>query len=272
MQINVARCDYLTLTTYDKSAELMSCFADLYPKIFGKEIKTGGYQGHQWDGLFFGVGKQRRKAHFMMRASGEGSETILWRTAELDVRCTRIDLQITIWLPPKYEARKLYDILESIDTVWPGRKLVPELRQSGDGLDTVYIGSRTSDRFARVYIKPDHKGNPCYLRFEMEFKGSMAVAVRDALVEKRASTKNILRSELNRLPFTASRSLRAFSDVLGDVGTRIRPETVYSENSTLDWIERQVEPSVLRLLHSHEHGDRMRKILYRWVGNLPDRE
>lgn len=265
MHLNIARCDYLTLTTFKNGDSFISSIADLYPIQYAKEAKRGGYQGHEWDGLFVGVGKQRRKAHFILRASGEGSDTVMWRTRDLNCRCTRIDLQVTVWMPEKYEARKLYDILKSSDTIWPGRRLVPELRESGDGLDTVYIGSRTSDRFARVYIKPDTRGEPAYLRFEMEFKGAMAQAVRNAIVEKHGTVKHILRSELNRLPYLASRTLRVFERVLGSETYKVKPETVYGQNKTFDWLETQVEPAIFRLLHSHEDSGRMKALLERWV-------
>lgn len=267
MLLNQARCDYLTLTTFVNHDQLLQSIADLYPINHAKEAKMGGYTGHQWEGLFFGVGKQRRKAHTMLRASGEGSETIFWRTRLVITRCTRLDLQITTYLPKVYNARTTYDTLSSLDVDWPGRRLTPHLIQSGDGFDTIYIGSRTSDRFGRIYVKADHKGRPAYLRFEMELKGSIAQSARDAIAEQRATAKTILKAELDRLPFAASRALRTFSDLLGSDSTKIRPENVVARNSTLDWLENQVEPAVLRMLASHEHGDRMRAILNRWVSN-----
>jgi hypothetical protein len=205
----------------------------------------------------------------MLRASGDCANTILYRTAKIEANCTRIDLQITIWLPTNYQARKLYDILTSIDVDWPGRRLTPHLIESGDGLDTIYVGSRTSDRFGRIYVKPDGEGRPAYLRFEMELKNGIAREARRAITENYGTKKNILRAELDRLPFAASRALRAFSDVLGANSHKIKPEIVLGQNKTLDWLENQVEPAVIRLLHSHEDGDRMRAIINRWLANGP---
>lgn len=267
MLLNQARCDYLTLTTYHNGEQMLASISDLYPTKFGRELKAGGYTGTQWDGLFYGVGKQRSRAHFIMRASGEESQTILFRTRDLELNCTRIDLQITVWVPQKYSARKLYDILVSDDIEWPGRRLKPTIIESGDNLDTVYIGSRTSDRFCRVYVKPDSKGNPAYLRFEMELKGNIAVEARRAICEGYGTSKTILRSELDRLPFGSSRALGAFSAALGVKGHKIKPEAVLGRNRTLDWLETQVEPAVLRMLNSHEHGERMRSILSRWISH-----
>lgn len=267
MLLNMARCDYLTLTTYHNGEGLLSSISELYPKQYGKDVKIKGYKGTQWDGLFYGVGKQRNKAHFMLRASGEGAETILFRTRDLSVKCTRIDLQITVWLPQNYQSRKLYDILESPDVEWPGRRLTPHIIQSGDGLDTIYVGSRTSERFTRIYTKPDMSGEAAYLRFEVEFKGNLAHEARRAITEQYGTTKSILRFELERLPYMASRALRAFSSVLGDSTHKIKPEFVLGQNKTLDWLEKQVEPAVMRMMNSHEHGDRMRNILVRWLGS-----
>lgn len=268
MIINASRVDYLTLTSFTKHDEMLASFADLYRLEHANEVKINGYSGHQWEGLFFGTGRQKDRPHYILKASGDSAHDILWRTGKLMVKCTRIDLQVTIPRPVNFEPLKLYDILASIDTEWPSRRLVPTIIKSGDGFDTIYVGSRTSDRFARIYIKADYKGRPDYLRFEMEFKGLMAEAVRDAIVEDRATAKTILRAEVRRLPFAASRALRAFDKVLEGDMTKIRPEAVYGQNRTLDWLENQVEPTIFRMLHSHEHGDRMREILNRWVNGL----
>lgn len=269
MMLSAPRCDYLTLTSFKSGDEFLLSVEDVYPKKYSEEGKRpGGYEGFSWDGLFVGRGKQKGKPHYMLVASGEGAETVLWRTRDIDCRCTRIDLQVTVWIPPKYEARKLYDILTSTDISWPGRRLTPTLVESGDGMDTIYVGSRTSERFARIYVKPDHKGKANYLRFEMEFKGAMATAVRRAIVEQYGSAKKILRSELDRLPFAASRSLRAFEAVLGTESHKVRPESVYGKNTTFDWLETQVEPAIIRLLHSHEHKERMVKLLDAWRRNV----
>jgi len=271
MLLNVPRCDYLTLTTFKNGEEMLASISDLYLPENGKEAKEQGYTGIRWDGLFYGIGKQRRQAHYIMRASGENSQTVLSRTANIDLSCTRIDLQVTIWLPVKYDARKLYDVLTSTDTVWPGRWLIASIIQSGDGLDTIYVGSRTSDRFVRIYVKPDSTGVAAYLRFEIEMKNSVATKAREMITANYTQIKPILLAELNRLPVASSRALSAFHAVLGYDTVKIKPERVHGQNKTIDWINTQVEPAVIRLLLSHEDGDRMLAILERWLAHIDSR-
>lgn len=272
MQLNQARCDWVTLTTFDHSQQIMGALGSLYLAEDSKRVKIGGYEGALWEGLFYGTSQQRGKFHFMMRGSGEDAETIFWRTSEIDANCTRLDLQITIDIPAGYESRKLYDALANKDTSWPARVRGVSIIQSGDKLDTIYIGSRTSERFFRIYVKPDVSGNPAYLRFEVEFKKSMARAIRHALIEKTHNHNSILKSELNRLPRLDNVALLALSEILGMAGANIKPATVYGQNNTIDWLETQVEGSVLRMLHSHQHGDRMKMILLRWLGNVREPE
>jgi hypothetical protein len=78
------------------------------------------------------------------------------------VRYTRIDLQITIPLPEWHSARALKDHMGA------GGAMV-ELIEGKSGLDTVYIGSRESAHFWRVYVKEDENKRR-FLRFEVEIK------------------------------------------------------------------------------------------------------
>lgn len=270
MILNRAQCDYLTLTTFGESQGLLESFRDLFPTDLGQKAAQGGYNGVKWEGLFFGSAKQKNRAHFMLRASGENAHTMLYRTKNVDGNCTRIDLQITISKPTGYNARQLFDRLSDNNNDWNGRRKNVSIIQSGDGLDTVYIGSRSSERFYRIYVKPDESGSPAFLRFEIELKKSLARQARTMVIEDEGTAKKILASELNTLPAIENTALERLKSLLGDSGPRIKHETVYGENKTIDWIENQVEPAVIRLLHSHEHGDRMLGIIERWLRRLAD--
>jgi hypothetical protein len=264
MLLNVARCDYLTLTTFEEHDWQLN-LADLYPLEFGKDVKKGGYSGKEWDGLFFGYGSQKGRKHYLLTTFGEDAETILHRTSSSTARCTRIDLQVTIRIPEYFDSRNLYDKLQAKDTKWNGRRLKPTLRQSGGGLDTVYIGSRTSQRFVRIYVKPDKNDQPAYLRYEVEFKGKLADQVRRLIVSRETFARNILHGELNRLPIYVSRTLGRIRETLHGERYTVKPETVYIEGSTIAWLQDSVSPAVVRLLHSHQDGIVMRKLLRQWV-------
>lgn len=269
MMLNKPMVDYLTLTGFGVINELATVFYDAVG-LAPKETRQMQYRGHAVDGLFFGTARQRDNVHAMLRASGERADDMFWRTRDIDANCTRIDLQVTIDCPADYDVRELYDVLnEAPRWTWVGK--VPNLSfiQSGDGCDTLYIGSRSSRRFIRIYIKPDANGDPKYLRFELESKGARANAVRDAIGRDPGALKRVLADELERLPDRTNPALAAFMDVVGPMTQGITEKRVEGQNDTFDWLETQVEPAVIRLLHSHEHSDRMLTILERWLGNRP---
>lgn len=269
MMLNKPMVDYLTLTGFSVVHDLAKAFFEMSghnPKV----AKQMQYKGHATDGLFFGTARQSDKVHAMLRASGEVAMAALWKTADADANCTRIDVQVTVEKPDDYDVRKLYDALNDAPRwYWVGK--VPNLSfiQSGDGCDTLYIGSRTSRRFLRIYVKPDKNGEPRYIRLELESKGARANAVRDAIRKDPDAIARVLADELQRLPDLSDSALMAFMDAIGPNAQGITEKRVESENATLDWLETQVEPAVFRLLHSHEHSDRMRTILERWLDNRP---
>lgn len=273
MRLNVALVDYLTLTTFDLGAALVDVQNVLTePDVYRRERRLQ-YVGQAAEGLFVGFGRQSRNGntkesagteHTMLQASGEIADRAFDLTLALDVRCTRIDVQVTIAAPPAYSARHVVDSLTAEHSDWTGRARKVTMVESGDRCDTVYIGSRSSDTLIRLYIKPDRYGEPSYLRFEVEYKGSKADGVRSAIIHDRHTRAGILAFELGRLPELPFDLHRLFRSVLGGFASAPPVTRVETQNSTLDWILTQVEPSILRLLHSHEHGDRMKEIIQRW--------
>jgi hypothetical protein len=265
MILNVARADYLTLTTFHQAKLIQDALADLYPDEFARPAKQGSYTGLQWSGLFAGKGKQNGVPHYIIRSHGEDAETVFWRTNEIAAKCTRVDLQITIRLPEFYSSRNLFDKLIAKDTKWTGRRMKPRIIQSGDDLDTVYIGSRTSDRLFRIYVKPGEDKQPEYIRFEVEYKRKLAQKVRNLIVSRETIPRAILAADLHRLPVYVSRILERFDDGLSGERYTIKPEKAWSDGSTIQWIENQIEPAINRLLLSHQDGPKMRTLLYRWA-------
>lgn len=272
MRIYSPMCDWLTLTAWESAQPLASFFYRHTEEINRQGVRRLQYTGQEANGLFLGTARQREhreddfmREHTMFQASGEIADLAFQHLDQKDIRCTRLDLQATIPLPAGYNARLLYDILTDDQAEWGGRARNVQLVESGDRLDTVYIGARSSDLWIRIYVKADGKGVPAYLRFEVEYKGQKADAVRGAILDVKRTVRSVLAFELRRLPSAQDWPLMSFWGMLGAPGGRITPETVESENSTITWLLRQVEPAVLRLLHGHEHGDRMSAILRRWL-------
>jgi hypothetical protein len=256
MLIHQSAIDWLTLTTFDR--DVYGAWSALLGSANGtlREGRLLMYLG-AWSGsLFVGEGAQQGRPHYMLRVSGEDADHLAPQLAFNPAHCSRIDLQITIELPPGYSGRDFADHLREERR---DRRRRITLIESGEGESTVYIGHRSSERYYRIYVKFDAQGNP-YLRFEVEFKGDVAPAVWRH-IQFGQSLSAILTSEIEHLGFDGVGVLRRFHAWLGGA-LHISPHTVpTSESATLRWLFNAVIPVLRRLLNSHSDGPRLRQIL-----------
>lgn len=262
MMLNTPMVDWLTLTTYETRASDAMRYL-----VIGEDWepeKRLQYNGIGSGSLFLGDALQRGKSHYMFVASGESADQAYstWSRnfGPYDWNVTRIDLQVTVPLPAKFDSRALYDDIVAWDG--PGRPRKAAIVQSGDGLDTVYIGSRTSDRFTRIYIKPLDSGLRA-LRFEVEYKGDHAHRVANDC-RTPGVLHRILAHEVQSLPNVKFGVLAPFIRVLGPEAHRPEIKRATAELSTLDWLRRQVTPTLERLTNSHEHGNVTRQLVKAW--------
>lgn len=271
MLLNEPLVDYVTLTTFDSSwgEGFWKLWDELTVEDVAESVRRMQYKGKVQDGIFWGTGVQSDRQHFMLQASGERADLVAAKAPiHDDINCTRIDVQLTINKPRGYSTRQVFDELSEPGAAWTGRPKALNMVQSGDGCDTLYIGSRTSDLLMRLYIKPDANGAPSFLRFECEYKRAKADVVRTDVARDRSYIGRFLAYELTRLPrlpFGVSSTLLHVANADPHAPTISRVE---SDSDTIRWLNRQVEPAVLRLLHSHEHGDTMERILRRWLRHL----
>lgn len=260
---NRAAVDYLTVTFWDPSK--FKEFSDLVIGDVDPEkcsaAKMMWYQGVRcnWENgsAFFGEGENNERMHHIAQISGAVSDHVAFALSHQDGdywNTSRIDLQITIPLPEWYKSRGLTETLRGDE--WPGRSRNITLIDGG-GDDTVYIGSRHSDRYIRVYVKEVE-----WLRFEVEYKGHLARKVweRYSRVPTLAAA-GILVSELARLPrhpilVEFAESLRHANRI--DVATAKPTKT---PSKTFLWFRKQVLPALTRLLNDHDFGDKTRAIL-----------
>lgn len=124
-----------------------------------------------------------------------------------------------------------------------GRRAFSEIR-SPEGL-TVYVGSRKSDRFMRVYRYSKPHPRSQYLRFEHENKGDVAKTVCANILEKG------LQETFGNAQNSYHWDLQQVSE-LSCVQGKIRSHRNHTESaSTLLWLLETVAPS---LAHSHDEG------------------
>ena len=163
--MNKPYLDYLRLATWDTAK---------YAFLLGKLYRNDSFQPAKWlqyrgkrsvDGrIFHGMGSQGRGENERRHAIVEfsGSESHAWRKecrSWESFYATRLDVQVTIEEPPEHLAMALY---EKVHRKTKNIIISPTVC-------TVYLGSRRSDLFTRIYEKDVN--NRRYLRCEFELKG-----------------------------------------------------------------------------------------------------
>ena len=248
--------DWLTFTTWN-DLEFLSW--QEWQKNQPGDQKTGKirmYEGNWIGSSFVGEGRQNNKPHGMIRVSGSESNNAYFELLRGDyAKCTRLDIQITTPLPADYSARIFADDLRSGQNGEYERTVT--LVENSDGFDTVYLGSRKSDRLARFYVKEieDQK----FLRFEVEHKGVWSQVVSKAIQEDRATLAGALLDFLESIEVEDSQGiLKMFRDQLNSFQAGLSlPKVIRDKNKTMQWIMEQVTPSLIRLLNDHDFGQEL---------------
>lgn len=269
--------DWLTLTTFDEKEagrlwELLFCLQNARDKV--KPARQMQYQGVGTDTAFMGRGYQKDNQtgetllSTMFRAWGSASHDTLAEIGNEPIAtCTRIDLQITIPLPAEYKARRLKDKLDTAE--WRGRRRKLKLYES-DGLDTVEIGGRTSDRFIRIYVKQINGIH--WLRFEVEYKDERAQKVYAVVCRGNTNVMGgILRAEIDALPEVADAGTWAIKEELYQSAVTVKPgDRQELDSSTYKWLSTQVDSCIQRMVNDHDEGQRTRALIQRWHDIVQD--
>lgn len=265
MIINEVAPDWLTLTTFDEiPAYALQQIIDRHSTGPLEDQKRMQYSGFRKGQLFLGRSLQLGLPHYMFQASGLGAALTWVDCAEIALlKCTRIDLQLTIPMPKWYSSRDFYDALAAHPKL-PDVSIV----QSGDGLDTIYVHRRISRRFWRVYAKLDAAGRK-WLRFEVEFKRELAAAVWEQLRDSDDSYRlmaELVAAELDSCPVKGP-EFNAFLAVIEDArgGKRASDNRVAGSGRTLNWLMKQVNGAVMRAMHDHDEGEGVRDLIRVWA-------
>jgi len=107
-----------------------------------------------------------------LAVAGISSRWLLERAIELNAKISRLDLAIDA-INEGVNVDAIYASAQVGETIGTAQKV--ERRQSIDGGITLYIGSRESDKFARLYDKGIESGiGGDWKRLEIELKGDVA--------------------------------------------------------------------------------------------------
>lgn len=246
--------DYLRLATWDISAyvQMMPFLMELWPKDW-KRGKWLQYTGWRKEGLFIGRGEQGRKAHTILNISGALSQT--WHVSLLSLDgwyCTRIDLQRTI-VSTLAEDEKLSQVRDDCTT---GKTTLIESEEN----DTLYLGSRTSDLFTRLYEKV-LEGT--FLRLEFELKGFRARSCWEALCAGEEADKIfVFYLERSALPERVKSDYAREGDIATDLAMRLEIEK--DAQKALKWII-SLDKSMMKNMASHDIGEQVKIIVRAWA-------
>jgi hypothetical protein len=243
--------DYITLTSYD--TQLLEGHARHIVSRIPEHMPTAKnrmqYAGLICDGTFFGIGKQQEQRHAMLQVPGYRS----WITALIgmiepeDIRCSRFDIQITVdaaLIPSMQLLYEYLDAAEKSDWNQTGPRPRHQLIRNSDGYDTLYIGTRTSELFRRIYVK-NIEGRD-YVRYEVECKGALARSLyARGEVTDREGLKNIFQHQFHALPSQLQRLLLPFLERVGQgTGVFIPVNRSSDEEKALEWFRGAVAPAL----------------------------
>lgn len=254
-----ALVDWLTVTARDWPIreELFALSKDMieYHKLLGNKVETWkfkGYQGIKAQGFRWG----RRDDTDICMLSGRDANEFWPMALQMAQNITRIDLAVTILLnsPEPDFAQGCYLTLKDAAAGSCGFKSLTFL-QNNHGGQTLYVGSRASDQFGRLYDKgredPDDSTiDPGQLwRYEVEFKAHRAKRVGEELRRRLAEPLSIPTaiSQTVQIWFF-SRGIPLLNvtregDIIDlEIQARITDDAI-----TLEWLSNQVRPSIVRL-------------------------
>lgn len=263
--------DWLTLTTYSLEA-----VNELFYIHTGRRDMSGiadkgqfrNYRGVIAHHALFASGRQGEATHYLVKASGSAAHDLavslanclLWES----FTATRIDFQVTA--PGDLDGLSVRDSIARIQAAnHRGRpaKITTILGKT----DTVYIGSRSSDRLVRIYQKlGDGAEIPDAVRFEVELKGDLAKIALADIMSGRVRVCDRLAWEWNRLPIDRNHdSLAMITSTLAaskavEIGAPIRRKP-----ATMVWLETTVSSAINKLAVDHDNQQDLLELIYSWL-------
>lgn len=143
-----------------------------------------GYQGLAVPGFSWG----ERGDSDIIKLTGYHADILMSRFTRYNMRCTRVDLAVTVRFveAAKNVASRLWTKITVEQEPDPRR--VVSLVTSTKGGQTLYMGSRSSDQYLRLYDKGAESGTALegvLWRWEVEYKGERAPIVWERLTSAR---------------------------------------------------------------------------------------
>lgn len=262
IETQAASVDWLTVTAkeakyqgllFDEANRVMTALKEM--GNVQKPWKMRGYEGYSCGGFRWGA----RHDSSICMLSGDTAQLNWPVMLAWAGKVTRLDLAVTVTLlePLPDVAKDAYDFLTLRGTVTEGRTKKYTLIVNNSGGQTMYIGSRASDQYGRLYDKGREQDKDDTIpigkiwRFEVEFKAYRADRVAAQLLEVARLEQTHARDQIAATVYKwyLSRGIKPIW--FADDNTAFSMETsakLSDEDITLQWLSRQVSPSVTRLI------------------------
>lgn len=251
-RITNASVDWLTMTSQDDKVGFS--WFDIYrhyrEEYIERELHEQAFQNGFYGGVKIGHLKwgYSERLGYILIMSGQDANLLFDRIKPGPKRITRIDLCVDILLiEPQEVAQDGYDLLEKLGRKQPKYNIY----KGNDGGSTLYVGSRQSQQYGRVYDKGVETGQTAaskFWRYEVEFKkpvsGQVWEHLKDLTPTERAQT---IRSTVSK--WFANRNITTHKEMIREGAMEIIVEKrVTTVDRKLAWLRTQVSPTVSDLV------------------------
>jgi DNA relaxase NicK len=265
--VKSATVDYITATTGERKAN--TWLAGFGERLLRQEMAAGNDTSSFWlhslAGLSCGsVQLATSMDRVMIRLSSHLAAKYWQRVAQRASNISRLDLQTTIHVPgaeSKLAARLERRALRYVDQ--HDSRLTVELRRNNRTGQTLYLGSRTSDSFSRIYDKGKESKLPelkDHWRGELELHRAQAMSAATVLLDSEdtdAQLSVFVQQHLQRRGVTWP-ALKSDSQLVAQLPISQRVQS--SRDRKLMWLRSQVAPTIRKLL-VHMDQDELMHVL-----------
>lgn len=218
----------------------------------GETVRDGtllGYRGMYVGKLFFG---QREDGTFI-RATGPLAMECFERMYVESMHVSRMDLQVTAWFSPNDEkVGKMSQRLATLynESLSAARRRKITSYENNEGGYTLYIGSRTSDHYCRLYNKFAESKEEIYRgawRYEVELHNQSATRCAVALNLQYEHMKSSILATVREYYQERGVYLTWAHAAEGPLSWAV-DRGMSDDETSLRWLSTQVRPTVARLI------------------------
>lgn len=256
LEVIEAGIDWLTVTAADirnaNKMEIRALRIMREERLAGNEERAwsmSGFVGRMCGGVQFGL----RHNEVLVRLTGSTADAHWSKFARICDNCSRIDLQVTVRHTqdaPKVIAKHYKDARKHSSKSERGPSV--SIFVSNNDSSTLYLGSRQSDVYIRIYDKGAESGLDHYsqsLRYEVELKNELAYAMLNRL-RSQSSWRSMVVQYVQT--WSTARGVGARWST-GDMELLCSPRTRSTADRRLGWLRANVRGTV-KFLMDHGRG------------------